>query len=393
MQRNTWGTVIVAAGTGSRFASETPKQFLRLRGKPLIDWSIDTFSSIAEISEIVVVLPRDEDLWKPYWIPSEKVRTVPGGIRRQDSVLEGLRALDSCKWVLVHDAARPLVSAGIIRRVMKGTEETGAAVPVVSVRDTVKRISPQSFISGTVPRDDLRMSQTPQGFRMDILEEVLSLANDDVTDECSAMEQAGHEVLAVNCDLRNLKLTDPSDFAIIESLVSEKTESRSGIGLDFHPFASGRPLFVGGCKIEGNKGLSGHSDGDAVLHAIADALLSASRLGDIGIHFPPGDEKWKNADSADLLRTVNKLISDDGWTIKQIDVTVISDMPRFAPIRDRLISRIAGILCVRPDTVWVKGTTTNTLGDIGKGKGLGCMVMAVITRSIPEAIFGSPGNQ
>ncbi|MCK4670929.1 MAG: 2-C-methyl-D-erythritol 4-phosphate cytidylyltransferase [Candidatus Aegiribacteria sp.] len=392
MQRKTWGAVIVAAGTGSRFASNTPKQFLRLRGKPLIDWSIDTFSSIAEISEIVVVLPRDEELWKPYWKPSEKVRTVPGGIRRQDSVLEGLRALDSHRWVLVHDAARPLVSAGIVHRVMKGTEETGAAVPVVSVRDTVKRISSESLISGTVPRDDLRMSQTPQGFRLDILEKVLSSAT-DVTDECSAMEQAGHEVLAVNGDLRNMKLTDPSDFAIVEELVSEKTESRNGIGLDFHPFARGRPLIIGGCRIDGSMGLSGHSDGDAVLHAIADALLSASRLGDIGIHFPPGDEKWKNADSAVLLRTVNSIISRDGWTIRQIDVTVISDLPRIAPIRDQLISRIAGILSVSPDTIWVKGTTTNTLGDIGKGKGLGCMAMAVISRSIPGTEVESPGNQ
>ncbi|MCD4846888.1 MAG: 2-C-methyl-D-erythritol 4-phosphate cytidylyltransferase [Candidatus Aegiribacteria sp.] len=299
MQRKTWGTVIVAAGTGSRFASDIPKQFLKLRGKPLIDWSIDTFSSIASISEIVVVLPQDEDLWKPFWKPSEKIRIVPGSIRRQDSVQEGLRALDSHMWVLVHDAARPLVSAGVIQRVMKGTEETGAAVPVVSVRDTVKRISSESFVSGTVPRDDLKMSQTPQGFRLDILEEVLSSAT-DVTDECSAMEQAGHEILAVNGDIRNMKLTDPSDFAIVESLISEKTESRNGIGLDFHPFVKGRPLLVGGCRIDGNMGLSGHSDGDAVLHAIADALLSASRLGDIGILFPSEDEKWKNADSAEL---------------------------------------------------------------------------------------------
>lgn len=392
MQKKTWGAVIVAAGTGSRFASHTPKQFLRLHGKPLIDWSIDAFSSIAEISEIAVVLPMDENLWKPYWTPSEKVRTVSGGLRRQDSVLEGLRALDSCRWVLVHDAARPLVSDEIIQRVMKGTQQTGAAVPVITARDTVKRVSPESVVSGTVPRDDLRMSQTPQGFKLDILEEVLSAAA-DVTDECSAMEEAGHEVLAVNGDLRNMKLTDPSDFTIIESLVSGKTESRSGIGLDFHPFVRGRPLLLGGCRIDGNMGLSGHSDGDAVLHAIADALLSASRLGDIGIHFPPDDEKWKNADSADLLRTVSSLISNDGWTVRQIDVTVISDLPRIAPIRDQMIRRIAGILCVAPDTVWVKATTTNTLGDIGKGKGLGCMVMAVITRFITEAVSGNKGNQ
>jgi 2-C-methyl-D-erythritol 4-phosphate cytidylyltransferase/2-C-methyl-D-erythritol 2,4-cyclodiphosphate synthase len=379
MQKNTWGAVIVAAGSGIRFGSGVPKQFLRLCGRTLIDWSIDAFTAIEEIGEIVVVTQADSALWRPLWDPPVGVSIVAGGLRRQDSVLTGLLALDSSSLVLVHDAARPLVSGSLIRRVMKGTEDSGAAVPVIPVRDTVKNITSSSFISGTVSRETLRMSQTPQGFILDVLLRVLKEA-DDVTDECEAMELAGHEVLAVNGDPGNMKLTDPQDQAVLEAITGGIMESRTGIGLDFHPFEKGIPLVVGGCRIEAEFGLSGHSDGDAVLHAVADALLSASRLGDIGSLFPPEDDRWKGADSAILLEKVCRLVLAEGWRIGQIDVTVIASFPKISPIREIMIERIAGITDTRPERIWVKGTTTNTLGDIGRGKGLGCMVMVRIVR-------------
>jgi len=379
MHKNTWGAVIVAAGSGTRFGSEVPKQFMRLHGRTLIDWSIEAFSAISQIGEIVVVTPADSNLWKPFWNSPAGVKTVAGGLRRQDSVLAGLLALNSSSRVLVHDAARPLVSGSLIRRVMKGTEDIGAAIPVIPVRDTVKNITSSSFISGTVSRDSLRMSQTPQGFKLDVLLRVLKEA-DEVTDECGAMELAGYCVLAVKGDPGNMKLTDPEDLMIIEVLMRGAMESRSGIGLDFHPFEKGIPFVVGGCCIESEFGLSGHSDGDAVLHAVADALLSAARLGDIGSFFPPEDKRWKDADSAILLDKVCSLIHNEGWEIGQIDVTVISNFPKIAPVREVMIERIAGITGTEPERIWVKGTTTNTLGDIGRGKGLACMVMARITR-------------
>ncbi|NOQ22575.1 MAG: 2-C-methyl-D-erythritol 4-phosphate cytidylyltransferase [Candidatus Aegiribacteria sp.] len=380
MHKNTWGAVIVAAGSGIRFGSGAPKQFMRLHGRALIDWSINAFRAIEEIGEIIVVIPVDSNLWKPFWNPPAGVRTVTGGLRRQDSVLAGLKALNSSSRVLVHDAARPLVSGSLIRRVMKGVENSGAAVPVIPVRDTVKNITSSSFIRGTVSRETLGMSQTPQGFTLDVLLRVLKEA-DDVTDECGAMELAGIEVLAVNGDPGNMKLTDPEDLAILESITGETMGSRTGVGLDFHPFEKGIPLVVGGCRIEAEFGLSGHSDGDAVLHAVADALLSASRLGDIGSLFPPEDDRWKGADSAILLERVCSLVLAEGWEIRQIDVTVISDFPKIVPIREIMIERIAGITDTEAERIWVKGTTTNTLGDIGRGKGLGCMVMVRIARS------------
>ncbi|MEN8209396.1 MAG: 2-C-methyl-D-erythritol 4-phosphate cytidylyltransferase [Candidatus Fermentibacteria bacterium] len=380
MHKNAWGVVIVAAGSGTRFGSELPKQFLRLRGRTLVDWSIRAFRAIEEIGEIVVVTPADSAVWKPFWNPPAGVSIAAGGLRRQDSVLAGLRTLESSSMVLVHDAARPLVSPSLIRRVMKGAMDSGAAVPVVPVRDTVKKISPSSIISGTVPRENLRMSQTPQGFHLDILLRVLEEAS-EVTDECGAMECAGHEVLAVRGDPENIKLTDPEDLTILESITGEIMESRTGIGLDFHPFEKGIPLLVGGCRIKSDSGLSGHSDGDAVLHAVADALLSASRLGDIGLLFPPEDGRWKGADSAILLGQVCGLVRAEGWKIEQIDITVIASFPRITPIREIMIERIAGITGIQPDKIWIKGTTTNTLGDIGRGKGLGCMAMVRISGS------------
>jgi 2-C-methyl-D-erythritol 4-phosphate cytidylyltransferase/2-C-methyl-D-erythritol 2,4-cyclodiphosphate synthase len=381
MQKNTWGAVIVAAGSGTRFGCGVPKQFLKLHDRTLIDWSINAFSAIEEIGEIIVVTPTDSDLWKPFWDPPATVSIVAGGPRRQDSVLAGLRALSSSSLVLVHDAARPLVRSPLIRRVMKGTEDSGAAVPVIPVRNTVKNITSSSFIRGTVSRETLRMSQTPQGFTLDVLLDVLKKA-DDVTDECEAMELAGHCVLAVNGDPENIKLTDPGDLTIMELMTGGTMGSRTGIGLDFHPFEKGIPFVIGGCRIEAEFGLSGHSDGDAVLHAVADALLSASRLGDIGSLFSPEDDRWKGADSAVLLEKVCSLVTAQDWEIRQIDITVISSFPKISPIREVMIERIAGITDTEPERIWIKGTTTNTLGDIGRGKGLGCMVMVRIERRI-----------
>ncbi|MBN2609521.1 MAG: 2-C-methyl-D-erythritol 4-phosphate cytidylyltransferase [Candidatus Fermentibacteraceae bacterium] len=379
MKDDNWGAVIVAAGSGTRFGSRIPKQFVALAGKIVVDWSVDAFLSLGSVSELIVVTPPDEKDWKPWWKPPRGIRTAPGGPRRQDSVLAGLNALRRSSHVLIHDAARPLVTPALIERVMRGVFSAGAAVPVVPVRDTVKRVSDASSVLSTVPRKDLVLSQTPQGFRLEQLLGVLR-SSGEVTDESAAMESAGMTVLAVRGDPMNIKLTDPEDLDLLRSLSGIDAESRTGIGLDFHPFREGIPLMLGGCRIEGGSGLDGHSDGDAVLHAVADALLSASRLGDIGVHFPPGDSEWENADSGVILKRVASMVRSRGWEVSQLDITVMADFPRISQLREMMMERIAGILGIPPERIWVKGTTTNTLGDIGRGRGLGCMVVAVISR-------------
>jgi len=380
MTEDVWGVVVVAAGSGSRFGGNVPKQFRLLRGRPVLDWSIEAFLNEPGIRSVVVVLPPD-DGWRKWWIPNPGVLTTAGGDRRQDSVMKGIAELGNVTHVLVHDGARPLVSSALIRRVMENSGETGA-IPVLPVRDTVRRISDDGISPGeTVSREDLWLTQTPQGFVKDLLLEVLE-TSDSVTDEASAMEEAGYRITPVPGDSDNVKLTVPDDMRILESIAGKDkpSDSRIGFGLDFHPFRDDRPLIVAGCRLAEEGGLLGHSDGDVVLHAIADGILSAARIGDIGTLFPPGDERWKDADSGDLLRRVAGMAIEEGFSVKQVDVTLVGERPKVSFHRIPMIQRIAAILEIEPEAVWVKGTTTNTLGDIGRGRGLACSALIVLER-------------
>lgn len=373
-----WGVVIVAAGSGSRFGGPVPKQFTDFQGKKVIDHSIHTFRQVSH--SIVVVLPAD-DSSRQWWTPPDGVLTVPGGARRQDSVLRGLRKSisEGSTHVLIHDGARPAVTEDIVRRVMNNALVSGACIPCISVRDTVKRVV-HGTVTETVDRSELQLAQTPQGFEAEILLAALENA-EEVTDEASALENMGVPVSVVEGSRLNLKVTSQEDIRMLNSF-SESGRTVSGIGLDFHPFAEKRPLIFCGCRLGEKNGLQGHSDGDVVLHAVADALLSAARLGDIGTLFPPGNPQWKNADSSLLLDHCNLEIKEIGWAIKRLDVTVIGERPKISPNREMFIERLAGILEIPPERIWIKGTTTNSLGDLGRGAGLGCLVHAELVETI-----------
>jgi 2-C-methyl-D-erythritol 4-phosphate cytidylyltransferase/2-C-methyl-D-erythritol 2,4-cyclodiphosphate synthase len=381
MTEPVWGAVVAAAGSGSRFGGEVPKQFRLLRGRPVLDWSLDVLLGTGSLASVVVVLPRGGE-WKRWWVPHPDVTLAEGGERRQDSVLNGLGALDgSVTHVLVHDAARPLLTRALVKLVIQAATGAGV-VPVVPVRDTVRKFPEGSGPGETLPREDLWLTQTPQGFRVDLLLAALSGA-EEVTDEASAMERAGHTVVPVPGDPSNIKLTGPDDMELLERLAdrSGTSDTRLGTGLDFHPFRDDRPLIVAGCRLSEEGGLLGHSDGDVVLHAIADAMLSASRLGDIGSLFPPGEEQWKDADSCDLLRRVVGMVAEEGYLVRQADVTLIGERPKVSFHREPMTQRIAALLEIEPERVWVKGTTTNTLGDLGRGRGLACWALVVLERA------------
>ncbi len=374
-----WSVIIVAAGAGKRFGGNIPKQFVSIHGKPVVNYTIEAFRT-AGFDDIVVVVPPDEDSWKPFWTHPEDVEVVCGGARRQDSVSNGLAVLDSPDFVLIHDAVRPLISPKIIMRVMQGTEQTGACIPTLRIFDTVKSVTPCGSVTETVDRSKLRVSQTPQGFDYLLISDALRKAT-DITDESSAIEAMGGEVVTVEGDPINIKLTTTSDLILIESLIkSDTAETRIGTGLDYHPFTPEKPLMLGGLKLSARDGLSGHSDGDVVLHSIADALLAGARKGDIGVLFPPSDCKWKDADSGELLQTVVRKIRGAGWIIKQVDITVIGEKPKISPIREQLIERISELLSLSPENIWIKGTTTNTLGDLGRGAGLACFALIELIR-------------
>jgi len=371
-----WGAVIVAAGKGDRFGGEIPKQFTLLGGKPVIDYSINTFTPLVE--HLVVVTPPGSQ-WMKWWAPSALLTTVEGGLRRQDSVMNGLLNLLSrgVTHVLVHDAARPLVDTACVRRVMNASAENPAVIPAVKVRDTVKRISGES-VTATLNRDALRLVQTPQAFKLKSLLRVLADAG-DITDEAGAFEAAGEKVVFVQGCMRNIKLTCPEDAELMSHLVHRQSRVL-GTGLDFHPFHQERPLIFCGCRLSDTHGLDGHSDGDVVLHAVADSILSACRLGDIGTLFPPGLAEWKDADSSHLLSVCTGMVRNAGWEIVRLDVTVIGEKPRIAPIRERLMCRLSEIAAVPLECIWIKGTTTNSLGELAEGKGVGCSVLAELER-------------
>ncbi len=372
-----WGVVIVAAGAGTRFGSGIPKQFTYLAGKPVINYSIEAFFSLVDF--LVVVTPL-MDSWEQFWQPPAGIECIPGGKRRQDSVMNGLINLQKkgVTHVLIHDGARPLVDSDCINRVKDSVKENVAVIPVISVSDTVKKVK-NGLVLNTVNRDVLRLSQTPQGFYLDTLVDVLATA-DDITDEASAYEVSGLDVVTVEGQRKNIKLTTREDSRVLSAFI-DKPERVLGTGLDFHPFSVERPLFFCGCKLSESGGLFGHSDGDVVLHAVADAILAASRLGDIGSFFPPSDLKWKGADSSKLLLFCVKKVREAGWNISRLDVTVIGEKPKITPIRSKLISRLAEITDISEEKIWIKGTTTNTIGELAQGKGVGCSVLAELIRS------------
>jgi 2-C-methyl-D-erythritol 4-phosphate cytidylyltransferase/2-C-methyl-D-erythritol 2,4-cyclodiphosphate synthase len=374
-----WGCIIVAAGRGERFGGSVPKQFLELGGRTLLQWSLDTALSLEGVARVCLVLPA---ALPESFQPGDHFRvcSTAGGDRRRDSVANGLRALEGCTHVLVHDAARPLASRDLFQRVMDAALEHGAAVPVIPVVDTLKRVS-EGLVGGTVDRRGLFASQTPQGFRRDLLCAALE-SEADFTDESQALEESGSTVMPVDGEMTNMKLTAPADLSLLRSLAGiPGRETRTALGLDFHPFDEDRPMLLCGCRLADEGGLKGHSDGDAALHSIMDAMLSASRQGDIGTLFPPSDPGLAGADSSVLLERTLESLRREGWRVETLDLTIIGERPRISEIRSVLRERLAGLLQIPLECIWVKGTTTNSLGSIGRGEGLGALASVSISRA------------
>lgn len=363
-----WGAVVTAAGAGTRFGGPVPKQFTLFGGRPVLQWSTEL---LAGLMPVVVAVPRDFP-WRNHWTPPPGVRVVEGGARRQDSVLAALEALDDPVWVLVHDGARPGLTRALTSRIMAAVEKHGAAVPGIRVRDTLKRVR-EGFVESTLDRDGLWMVQTPQGFVYRDLVKALREAP-RVTDESAAVENAGGRVAMVEGDPGNAKLTEPDDAKYIGSA----PRLSFGQGLDFHSFSPERPMVASGCRLGDSGGPSGHSDGDAVLHAAADALLAAASLGDIGTFYPPSDPAWRNIDSAVILGQCMARVRDAGWELNRLDLTLVGEVPRVSPNREIMLDRLSSILEAPRNRIWIKGTTTNGLGDLGRGAGFGCLALVVL---------------
>ena len=379
--------IIAAGGRGARLGGRVPKQLRTVGGRTLLERSIAPFDACGRIDEIVVVLPAGLAAAPPAAVREVRtpVRWVAGGARRQDSVAAGLDAVDpASEVVVVHDAARPFCGPELIERTIAAAVESGAAIAALPALDTVKEGRLEdglAFVGATLARERIFLAQTPQAFRTGVLRDAIARGGGaEATDEAALAERAGHPVRLVEGDPANVKITRAADLAAAERLASAAAPAaapRVGLGYDLHRFAAGRRLVLGGVHVPGPRGLLGHSDADAVCHAVADALLGAAGAGDIGQRYPDDDVRWKDAASIDLLREVAGVVRDLGFSAGNVDVVVVTEWPRILPLAEAMRQRLAAALAVDPGRIAVKGKTSEGVGEVGRGEAL--VVHAVAT--------------
>ena len=375
--------IIAAGGRGSRFGGAQPKQLVHLAGVPILKRTIDAFLTGYAFDEVVVAVPPDLAASPPAYL--DDVIVVEGGERRQDSVANAVRAVaPSSQVIVIHDAARPLVSSALIERTVAAAVEHGAAIAALQARDTVKRGDASRVIRGTLPREEIFLAQTPQAFRVGVLRDALAIASTaiDATDEAMLAEAAGHRVILVDGDPRNLKITTPDDLDMAERLLrasNHRVALRIGNGYDLHRLVVGRPLVLGGVTIPFEKGLDGHSDADAVCHAVTDAVLGAASAGDIGRHFPDTDPAFKDANSIELLRRAAGIVRSAGFAIANVDVVVVAQRPKLSPYVDAMCASLAQALGIDGRQVSVKGKTNEGVDSVGAGESIAVHAVALIT--------------
>jgi len=368
--------ILVAAGSGSRFGAETPKQFLCLAGKPVMRHCAETLAH-----EVDLLLPvGDAEPINAALVGIEHLPPVAGGATRQESVRLGLEALaaHAPDIVLVHDAARPMIPAGTIAALLTAMETTPGAIPALPVADTLKRAE-RGAIMATVSRDGLYRAQTPQAFRFPVLLTAHRTAHGvAATDDASILEAAGEAVAIVPGSEDNIKLTYAEDLPRLERIMTAHLIPRVGTGFDVHVLEAGRSLVLCGVTVPHEKGLAGHSDADVGIHALCDAIYGALAEGDIGRHFPPSEATWKDADSARFLAHAAERIAARGGRLANADVTLICERPKIAPHAAAMAARLAAILGVDASLISVKATTTERLGFTGRGEGIAAQAVATV---------------
>jgi len=375
----TFSTLVVAAGSGSRAGDGEAKQWRQLAGKAVLRWSVETLLGAGSAPVIVIVAAGMEARAAEVLAGLEGWRVVVGGATRADSVRAGLQALaaGNDEIVLIHDAARPLLPASVLTALVEAvTSGADGALPALPVADTLKRTSDGEM--QTVDREGLWRAQTPQAFRVGTLAAAWEAWPDDKipTDDAAVVEHNGGEVRIIPGDARLMKLTYPEDFAMAEQMIPRQT--RVGSGFDVHRWGPGGAVWLCGVEVPHDRTLIGHSDADAGLHALTDAILGALAAGDIGDHFPPSDPQWKGASSDRFLEHAAGLVAARGGRIVHVDVTLICEQPKIKPHREAMRERVAALLALPLDAVSVKATTTEGLGFTGRDEGLAAQAVATI---------------
>jgi 2-C-methyl-D-erythritol 4-phosphate cytidylyltransferase/2-C-methyl-D-erythritol 2,4-cyclodiphosphate synthase len=379
--------IVVAAGRSTRMGG-SDKLAVEILGRPLLAWTLGAMAAAPVVGRVVVVTSgeRQAEVAGAAWLPTNVVEVVVGGRRRQESVHAGFVAFDrhdpdETGVILVHDAARPLIEPALVAAVADATVRYGAAIPVVPVVETLKRID-GDLVGATVERTGLGAAQTPQGARRDLLRGAYRRYPADgprtFTDEAALFEACGIPVHMVVGDPGNLKVTLPGDLGRATALLTGSRAPRTGIGHDSHPFGPSMALLLGGVEITGAPRLAGHSDGDVVLHAVADALLGATGLGDLGRLFPADARTARGIAGATLIAEVRRRVEAAGWRPGTVDLTVIAARPRLEPFLDPMRDAIACMLGLDPSAVNVKASSGNLDGAEGAGRSISALVVATV---------------
>jgi len=381
------GIVVVAAGSGARLGEQQPKAFVMLRGVTILERALRAVFDSIEPAHVVVVAPEQKVATaraiadRVAGAASGSVTVVAGGTTRQSSVAAGLAVLPAeVDTVLVHDAARALTPPPLFDRVARAVRTAGhGIVPALPVTDTVKRVDIDGSVLGTVDRSDLVNVQTPQGFPRRDLDIAYAAAADEHTDDAAVFAASGGQVTVVEGDARAFKITTPWDLRRAENVLGAQTGGlRTGIGVDVHAYDESAPLWLGGLYWADEPGLSGHSDGDAVLHAICDALLSAAGLGDLGSRFGTTDPRFAGAASEVFVRETLALVDGAGFSVVNVALQIVASRPKIAPRRSELEARLSDLVGA---PVTIGATTTDGLGFTGRAEGVAALATALLTSS------------
>jgi len=389
--------ILAAAGLGTRAGGGVPKQFRSLGGLTVFERSLGALARHPRVAEVVVALPADQVDPPPACIDADwpcPVRAVAGGARRRDSVARAFAQVSAdCEVVLVHDAARPFVSAALIDRMIDAVAAGGSAVPGVRAHDTVKRGVARDgavWVGETLARETIYLVQTPQAFaRQELARAFATAGDDDATDEAGLVERAGGTVRLVEGETGNVKITTADDLRAADTGAATL---RIGTGYDLHRLVAGRRLVLAGVVVPFDLGLDGHSDADIVCHAVTDAVLGAAAAGDIGRLFPDTDPRWKDADSVALLRAAVAHVHAAGLRVGNVDVTVIAQRPKLWPYLDAMRAALAAALGVEASAVSVKGKTNEGMDSMGRGESMACHAVALLVSvpRLPEPRAPSP---
>ena len=384
MQKNNLA-IILSGGTGTRFDISKPKQFYKLNKKTIVETTVEKFVNSNFFNHIIVVSHKDFFKFTKSLFNNKNIKVILGGENRQKSVFNGLSAAKSFnpKYVLIHDAVRPFFSMNLLKNVLKKLKGEISVIPSINVYDSVRYFKNNKY--SDVFRENLKLIQTPQGFCFNSIYEAHKKNKESIhTDDSMILYELKNKIRLIKGEKMNFKITTKEDYKIGKLIVKENndiSDIRVGTGFDVHKFKKGKKLKLFGITIPFDKSLDGHSDADVGFHSIVDAILGGLCLGDIGNHFPPTDNKWKNKKSIFFMTYVKKLLKNEKFKVNNLDVTLICEKPKVSQYQKRFIKSVAEALDIDCKKINIKGTTTEKLGFLGREEGIACQVSVTLSKN------------